>query len=70
MVFNNQIYLWKKIRGLQLGAVSIINHKSSWVKHSLVHVLLKMDIRKFFAIEGPKMESIAFEERWNFFCCY
>ena len=33
----------------------------------LDHVLLKMDIRKFFAIEGPKMESIAFEERWNFF---
>ena len=23
VVFNNQIYLWKKIRGLQLGAVSI-----------------------------------------------
>ena len=23
VVFNNQVYSWKKIRGLQLGAVSI-----------------------------------------------
>ena len=37
MVFNNQIYSWKKIRGLQLSAVpSQLNDKikSLWVKHS------------------------------------